>query len=584
MCNFRKLWLLFAGDPLRQVPQLFLDLTDTKHQLLGVALSFTPSRERVILDLPAWTPGSYLIRDYVSRLEGLAAEQEGRPCPMQRIGVARWQLQVQPASELRLTYRILARECTVRTAHLSGDHGFLPLAAVVLEVEGERWAPWRLQLSLPPGWSPFLALPADPSGGWIAASFDQLIDTPIEAGPFPEHRFSVAGVPHRWVCWGEDLASSDPRWLADVAAVCEACCRLMGEPVPAASNYLFILHLLDQGYGGLEHDNSSVLQFGRHSLAGAAGRRQLLQLLAHEYLHQWNVRRLRPAELAPVAYGQPSVLPTLWFAEGVTSYFDQLLPLMAGVSDEAGVLEELEKDLSRYLSTPGRRVQSLRQSSEEAWVKLYRQDAAAPDQQISYYLKGAVLALVLDLHLRRQGSSLAAVLQQLWRRFGRQGRGYQERDLIAAFAEPAPDLAELLPIWLESHEDPPLSSYLADVGLVLQPEAASHPYTGLVLESSPAMAMVVRRVARQSPAAAAELLAGDELLALDGERLRSAESLQALCRQGEPQQLLFCRDGRIRQSLLTPAAPERQRWRLHSVAEAPASVLERRRRWLEVVA
>jgi predicted metalloprotease with PDZ domain len=180
---------------------------------------------------------------------------------------------------------------------------------------------------------------------------------------------------------------------------------MMGESAPAASHYLFILHLTEKGYGGLEHDFSSVLQFGRSQLAEPDGRRRLLQLVAHEYLHQWNVRRLRPAELTPIDYDRPMVVPSLWFAEGITSYVDQLIPFAAGIGSEATVLEDLGKDLSRYLLTPGRRVQSLRQSSQEAWVKLYRQDAYSADNQISYYLKGAVVAMVLDLHLRRQNSA-----------------------------------------------------------------------------------------------------------------------------------------------------------------------------------
>ena len=188
----------------------------------------------------------------------------------------------------------------MRTCHLSADHGFLALAGVVLQISGERWNPHRLELRLPEGWQAFVPLPSDGGNGWTASDFDQLIDSPVEAGPHPCHPFSVAGVPHRWVTWGADLPALDPLWLADVERVALACCRLMGEPAHASPDYLFVLHLLAEGYGGLEHDHGSVLQFGRRALAAPGGRRKLLQLVAHEYLHQWNVRRLRPFELTPI--------------------------------------------------------------------------------------------------------------------------------------------------------------------------------------------------------------------------------------------------------------------------------------------
>ncbi|MFO0104358.1 MAG: M61 family peptidase, partial [Cyanobium sp.] len=263
--------------------------------------------------------------------------------------------------------------------------------------------------------------------------------------------------------WGTTLSGDDPvvaddQLLADVERVCLACCRLMGVERPAADHYLFVLHLTEAGYGGLEHDCSSVLQYGRRKLADAEGRRRFLQLVAHEYLHQWNVRRLRPAELVPFDYHQPGVVPSLWFAEGVTSYVDQLLPHVAGICTPEEVLSDLGSDLSRTLLTPGRRVPSLRLSSQEAWVKLYKPDAYSANSQVSYYLKGAVVALVLDLHLRRSGSCLPSVLRQLWRSHGRWGRGYRESDLQAAFTAAAPDLAQLLPSWLEGTDDPDLVS------------------------------------------------------------------------------------------------------------------------------
>ena len=555
-------------------PILELDLREPHRHRVGVSLHFTPRSLLTDLRLPAWTPGSYLIRDYVRTLEGLEVLQGSTPVEPTRREVACWTLDLSSLEPVVVRYRIQATELSVRTCHLTADHGFLALAGVALLVSGERWHPHRLTLRLPDSWQAFVPLPAGEVGGFTAADFDQLIDSPVEAGPHPCHSFMVAGVPHRWVTWGGDLPASDSSWLSDVQRVALACCRLMGVPAPASDAYLFVLHLLEAGYGGLEHDHGCVLQFGRRALMKPEGRRKLLQLVAHEYLHQWNVRRLRPAELTPVDYGRPMIVPGLWFAEGVTSYLDQLLPLAAGVGTESELLEDLGGDLSRYLLTPGRRVQGLRQSAEEAWVKLYRQDASSPDSQISYYLKGAVLALVLDLHLRRLGSCLALVMQGLWRSHGTWGRGYGSEDLIAAFAAQAADLATLLPRWLVSTDDPDLSSYLADLGLALEPERSKEWFLGWQLEESAERPMQLKRVHRDGPAERACLQAGDELIAVDGQRLRRAEDLGDVFASppdgpeagaGVPpleREVLYCRDGRVRTTRLRPDPPAVERWRL----------------------
>lgn len=566
------------------MPDIRISLTQPHRQLVQVRIAVKPQQRRLRLSLPEWTPGSYLIRHYVRRLEGLELWQADRRLALQRRAVAAWQAQLNSLEPIEIRYQLLAPELTVRTSQLTAEHAFLAMASVVLAIEGERWSAHRLSLELPEAWQPFVALPQQPDGSWIAADYDQLIDTPVEAGPHPCHRFELAGVPHRWVEWGGDLAQEDPAWLGDLQQLCLACCQLMGVERPAADHYLFVLHRTASGYGGLEHDNGSVLQFGRRALAKPEGRRQLLQLVAHEYLHQWNVRRLRPLELATYDYDQAVVIPSLWFAEGVTSYLDQLLPLAAGLSGEAELLEDLGADLSRYLLTAGRQVQSLQASSEEAWVKLYLADAHSGSSQVSYYLKGAVLALVLDLRLRQRGYCLPLVLQQLWRSHGAIGRGYRQAELIAAFAAHDPELSELLPQWLNSTEDPPIAEALAVVGLRLQPEIAPEPWLGWQLEATNA-GLILQRLQRDSPAQLAGLLAGDELLALDGVRLRSPEDLTPLWAAApwcQPRQLLWVRDGLVRSGEITAAAPAVQRWRLLVDPEAEPASAARRASWLRL--
>jgi predicted metalloprotease with PDZ domain len=227
-------------------------------------------------------------------------------------------------------------------------------------------------------------------------------------------------------------------------------------------------------------------------------------------------------------------------------------------------------------------VQSLRHSSQEAWVKLYRADAYAPDSQVSYYLKGAVVALCLDLHLRAAGSSLAMVLQALWGSHGRWGRGYSEADLLAAFTAPAADLADVLPRWLESVDDPDLDGYLRTVGLTLQPMPTTKAWAGLSAATEAGL-LLARRVQRGGPAEAAGVMVGDELLALDGQRLRDADQLETWLTAGERQALLISRRSRLHALILQPQPPQPSGWTLVADPQASAIAVARRRAWLSLV-
>ena len=566
--------------------QVQLDLSEPRQHRVAVTLRLEPRLARMRLQLPGWTPGSYLIRDYVRQLEQLSVSQGGEELALQRLSPSCWLVEPDlQGGALEVRYAVMATELSVRTCHIDQDHAFLALAAVVLELEGERWSPHQLQCQLPVGWDLVLPLSGNSCDGWQARDLDQLLDTPLEAGPHRCHSFSVAGVPHQWITWGGPAGADDwllqrfPQLLGDVARVCESCCRLMGVPQPASSGYLFVLHLLDEAYGGLEHDDSTVLVYGRSNFEKPDGYRKFLQLVAHEYLHQWNVRRLRPAELVPIDYHQPPVVPTLWFAEGITSYVDQFLPLTAGLSSADELLEDLGADLSRFRLVPGRFVQSLRESSQEAWVKLYKADAYSPDSQVSYYLKGAVVALCLDLHLRAAGSSLPAVLQALWQSHGRWRRGYSEQDLIAAFAAGSADLAQLLPQWLSERNDPDLDGYLAGVGLELRSELASSPWAGFSVRAD-AGRLIVQRVHRGGPAEQAGVMVGDELIGVDQQRLLQSDALHRALRDGAAQELLIARRGQLRSLSLQCRPPALERYRLVRCETASAAALERQRQWL----
>ena len=561
-------------------PTFRLDLRQPQTHRFSVQLNFRAQQVRESISLPSWTPGSYLEREYVRHLEGLQAWVDGQPVRLDRRSRHLWWLDDVPiGAEVELRYSLLAVEASVRTNWLDVETGFLTAAAWAMAVESQRWQPQQVSVLCPQDWQ--VATSLEPTAeGWRALNYDVLVDSPFALGDLQELSFSVGGVPHRWVWQGLQRPAPLQNWQEQLPKICAATCALLGAERPVSDDYLFMTRFSANGYGGLEHDDGCALMFSRRELAAATGQRQLLQLAAHEYLHQWNVRRLRPVGLRPYRYGQAVLIPELWFAEGVTSYYDQLIVLQAGLCSEEAYLEDLSKDLSRFLSTPGRHVQSLLESATEAWVKLYRRDAHSDNQQISYYLKGALVSLLLDLHLLAQGQGLHVLLQQLWLRFGRAGRGYSQADIEQLASELDPQLPALLRSWLTGVDDLPLSGYLKSVGLDLCPDPVETPYCGWQLSFSEGQ-LTISKVDRDSPAELAGLSPGDELLALDAERLRSAEQLNHLLITGGSNEVLFCRDGAVRSTELRPSAPQPCRWTLRLDPTASEAACRLRRSWFQ---
>lgn len=560
------------------MPSFTLDLSQPRSHRIGVTLRFVPQSSTQELLLPAWTPGSYLEREYVRHLDRLEVRQGGRTLRPRRLQRHRWRLETSPGKEVEVFYGVLGVERSVRTNWLDGDGAFLTAAAWALLVEGQRWQPQGVRLQLPMTWQTACSLPGE-GPEFEARDFDALVDAPIACGDLRRLAFDVAGHPHEWVWQGLPEPAPVGRWQQALPALAQAACGLMGERAPAAAAYLMLVRFCGEGYGGLEHDDGCALLYSRRELKHADGIRRLYQLVAHEYLHQWNVRRLRPRELQPYDYGGATIVPTLWFAEGVTSYFDGLVVLRAGLCSEDELLRDWSDDISRYRTTPGRAVQTLEASSEEAWVKLYRPDAHSAGHQISYYLKGQLVALLLDLHLLAVNDSLQGVLQRLWQGFGRCGRGYGPDDLFAVIGASAPDLPGSLDRWLRSLDELPLDGYLKTVGMELLADPATTPTTGLRLESVSGL-LQVQRVDRASPAETAGLAPGDELIAGDGERLHTQEQLDTCLRQDQPVELLISRDGRVQTLLLIPGAPTPMRWRLVPDPSAGPDPCLLRHRWL----
>ncbi len=560
--------------------------------LFRVTLTIPEPAEQQTASLPVWIPGSYLVREFAKNLQNLGARQGRRQVPVRQLDKCSWQIDCNPGTPLVLSYEVYAFDNSVRTAWLDARRGFFNGTSLCLRVHGQESKPHQLQL-LPvkgqPGWQAATGLAPvkiDKKGFGLyqAADYDELVDCPVELGTFWSGSFVACGIPHRFVVAGALPSLDGERLLADTQKICEAEIRFWhgngaqaGRKAPH-KNYVFMLNAVDDGYGGLEHRNSTALICSRRDLPRMGekktgeGYTTLLGLISHEYFHTWNVKRLRPAEFARYDYSQENYTELLWFFEGFTSYYDDLLLRRAGLLDDAGYLKLLNKTINQVQQTPGQAVQSVAQASFDAWVKYYRQDENTPNATVSYYTKGALVALCLDLSLRTDGTHLDAVMRALWQRC--QGGPMRESDLLAVLQQlSGRSYTAELQAWVHGTDPLPLRALLEGQGVRVHDEpAALAQRLGLrVSDSGP---LLIKTVLRGGAAEQAGLAAGDEWLGLSVGRGKNASHWRMrrlddllLYAAGQPQvQALVSRDQRLL-SLPLALPAQVQTWRL-SVGDA----------------
>ena len=477
------------------------------------------------LKMPVWTPGSYLVREYAKQLQDLVAQTGGgQTLTATKVAKNHWQVTTAGSSQVVVTYRMFANELTVRTNHLDGTHGYFNPAALCFYVPGYTDRPIEISI-IPPDltWQVTTPLPEISPQTFLAADFDTLVDSPFEIGTQRVYDFTVLDKPHQLVVWGE--GNVDPQLvMADIRKVIEVEARIFGG-LPY-ENYIFLLHLSPSGGGGLEHKNCCSLLYPRFNFRGEQHRR-FMQLVAHEFFHLWNIKRIRPIALEQFDYEGENYTPSLWFSEGTTSYYDLLIPQRAGIYDEQELLAELSKEITRYLTTPGRLIQPLSESSFDAWIKLYRPDGNSPNSQMSYYLKGEMVTLLLDLLIRDRSNSTRSfddVLAIMWEQFGKAEVGFTEDQLKQIIESVAgEDLTEFYNRYIHGIEELPFNEYLIPFGIELKPAESTLPYLGIVVKHDGGKELI-KSVASHSPAWIAGIDVGDQLLAIDGFKV-SADKL-----------------------------------------------------------
>ena len=506
-----------------------------------------PAPKEQVLVMPAWTPGSYLLREFERHVQDFAvSDASGQPLTWAKINKGSWRIATNGSHDWRARYRVYANELSVRTNELNSEHAFWNNAALLMYPEGFLNAPATLQVIAPQPWRVATGLPPapGPKNTFRAENFDTLYDSPVEVSNFKTLSFEVKGVPHRIVIDGD--GNYDPEKVrADVKKIVETEVQLMGGEIPY-HDYTFILHLRANAGGGLEHLNSTALGYprfgfgeepqGRSAGVNSAGPaaaplrtyRGFLSLVAHEFFHLWNVKRIRPDALGPFDYTKENYTRLLWVAEGITDYYARVVLRRAGLISEKEFLTENARAFQTLQNTPGRLVMSVEESSFDTWIKYYRQDENSVNSQVDYYDKGAILGLLLDLEIRKQShgdKTLDDVMRHLYAEFYKKNRNYTPEDFQKACELMAgSSLDSFFAKYVRSREELDYDSALAAAGLQLDrtvaadgSKALEKPYLGADLAQEQDR-LLVKKVYAGAPAYEQGLNTGDQIIAINNMR------------------------------------------------------------------
>ena len=591
-----------------------LRLADLRRHHFDIECRIENPASETRLSLPSWIPGSYLLREYARHVVSARAESQGRPIPIVKADKRSWVVQG-AGEDLTVTIRVHALDLSVRGAYLDETRAFFNGPCVFLSVEDREHEPVTVTIEEPAdascsSWH--VATAMTPSGvdargfgQYSAQDYDELIDHPFEIGDFARVEFTAAGIVHALTVTGRHNTDLD-RVATDVRQLCETQLRFFGEPAPF-DDYVFLGLAVDQGYGGLEHRASASLVFNASDLPkpGELGippeYRRFLSLVSHEYFHAWNVKQIKPASFSPYRLGERNFTRLLWVFEGITSYYQDRMLLRSDLIGLDAYLDRLAQMLTKVYRTPGRFHQSLADSSFEAWDKLYKPEPNSANATMSYYSKGALVALALDLTVRKATASefsLDRIVLELWGRYGRKGIGVGEAEFeMLAEDVTGMSLAAFFDTAVRGTVDLPLADLLADFGIELAMRAATGPQdAGGVAKQSEALRPTSLGVAYRpagagleltsvrdgGPAEAAGLSVGDQLIAVDGYRIDSQNLARRLVRYepGETIPVSYFRRNELRTAELTLETAPLDTCSLSAAASPSASALALRRDWL----
>ena len=537
-----------------------LSFPDKNSQYVHVRSTFEVQADRLDLHLPSWTPGSYLIRDFATHLERLQAHDPSRnPLNVRKLATHLWQVETTGVSRVSVEYDVWAGRRNVSESWVEAEFGLLNGTGLFLYSEQTSGRQQTVRIQLPADWGLIQTSleRTGTAGEFIARDYDELVDSPILAGNPVVYEFEVDRHPYSLVMLRENPFWDGQKAADDVAEIVRAQQDFWGVN-PFSRRYLFLNLFMDK-FGGLEHDHSTVMMCSPWQMRGKKDYIKWLGLVSHEFFHSWNVRRMRPEALVDYDYSGEVYTRELWLAEGLTSYYDNLLLFRAGLIDVGEYFDLLAEEFRKYETTPGRAVRSAELASFDTWIKHYKEDSNKVNSTVSYYVKGGLIGFVTDMEIRRETNnrkSLDTVVRAMYSQYGPRESGLAGyppgafEQQVESVAGPA--VRKAVEKMLQTTVDPHIDEALAFYGLSLQRtplngkgegESAG---IGVNWEESGA-ALFAEYVVRGQPAAKAGVLPGDELLAINGFRVAPDNYLARFLKleRGEEVELTLVRDGRL---------------------------------------
>jgi predicted metalloprotease with PDZ domain len=548
-----------------------IEQPEQHHVKVTLKLERPGKQEKIRFFMPAWSPGSYLIREYARHIRWFEASQKnGEVLFHQQVTKDIWEIDFSrseikvPEKEFQISYDVYCKDLTVRTSHIDSSHAWLHGPSYLMGVEGEPLVNPTIEFRFPALWSKLSTSLKDISTRrdvflYQAPDYDRLIDCPVEIGCHETDGFMLLDKPHHIANYGE-LYPHKNKLKDDIKTIAATVAQHFNNELPY-EQYLFINHFVPKLYGGLEHLDSTALQFDGRKLSNRKDYLNYLSLVAHEYFHLWNVKRIRPKELGPFLYTQENYTTLLWLAEGLTSFMDDLFVYRAGISTLEEYLEVVKSNLETYLSIPGRRFHSLEQSSFNAWIKLYRPDENARNSSVSYYLKGGLVFTVLHSLLKEKGSSVDELLKLLWEDYkNRPDRGITREEVYGLIKELGGEsVMEQFSTMVETTVDIDFDTAFKKMGLELKWNEPTTPWLGVDWEFS-GERLLVKTVTLDSPAHKGGLNAQDEILFLNGLRVlrEDADKLGSMMMIDQSYELIVSRLGKLTRVEVIPSKPPRQ--------------------------
>ena len=538
----------------------------------------------VDLKMPVWTPGSYLIREFSKNVEGFKAfDSNGKEIPFEKINKNTWRINSANSDKIKVNYRVYSFEISVRTSFVDESHAFLSPAGMFMYPDGQLKTSSEIKINPYKTWSKIstgLEMVASKPNTFFAPDFDILFDSPFEVGNQDIFEFVAEGVKHEVAMYGG--GNYDKEILKrDISKIVTEQTKTFG--INPNKRFVFIVHNFNSGVGGLEHLNSTVLGASRNSYNTEAGLLRFLNLVSHEYFHVWNVKRLRPIALGPFNYEQENYTRNLWISEGFTAYYQDIYTKRAGLQSPDRYLMSLAASISSVENQPGNRVEAVSDASFDAWIKQYRPNENSPNSTISYYSKGSLIALIMDLetiHSSQSKVGLDEVMKAMYDQYySKLNRGFTDAEFKSTLEKIAG----------KSFDDVYIDHVNAGLTLIDDAAKGNEAYLGAGTALKDGKIMVTS-VARQSPAWNSGLNVNDEILSIDGirinnvsdSRISEVERFLSNKKPGDKLLISINRDGLIRQIELSLSRNPNHRFRIASLPNPSDAQIAVRKRWLRL--